>query len=100
MRAAARGTPWLSSRAAEALLERVRREQAAAGPDPAELAALTARELDVLRLLARGLGNAEIATELHISARTAKNHVSNILAKLHLHNRVHAAVFAVHHGLQ
>lgn len=99
VRAAARGTPWLSSRAAEALLDRVRREQASAQPDPEELATLTGRELDVLRLLARGLENAQIADELHISARTAKNHVSSILAKLHLHNRVQAAVFAVHHGL-
>ncbi len=99
VRAAARRTPWLSSRAAEALLERVRREQATPAPNPAELAPLTARELDVLRLVARGLENAEIAAELNISARTAKNHVSNLLAKLHLHNRVQAAVFAVQHGL-
>jgi NarL family two-component system response regulator LiaR len=78
VRAAARGTPWLSSRAAQALLDRVRHERSSSGPDPAELAALTAREQDVLRLLARGLENAEIASALHISARTAKNHVSSI----------------------
>lgn len=57
------------------------------------------RELEVLRLLARGLENAEIAEQLGLSSKTVKNHVSNILMKLELDNRVQAAVFAVRTGI-
>ena len=55
---------------------------------------LTDRELEVLRLVARGLANKEIAHQLFISENTVKNHVRNILEKLHLHSRVEAAVYA------
>ena len=73
-----------------------------APPPPQEasgLEQLSEREVDVLRLIANGLENAEIATELNISPRTAKNHVSNILAKLGLPSRVQAAVYAVRQGV-
>jgi DNA-binding NarL/FixJ family response regulator len=100
VRAAARGEPWLAPRAAEALLERIRAEAPEPRRDATALRSLTARELDVLRLLARGQENAEIAAELGISSRTAKNHVSAILTKLELSNRVQAAVYAVQHGLE
>jgi DNA-binding NarL/FixJ family response regulator len=60
---------------------------------------LSHRELDVLQLVARGMENAEIAEALSISPRTAKNHVSSILAKLGLPSRVQAAIYAVRHGL-
>lgn len=60
---------------------------------------LSERELQVLRLLAEGHDNAEIAAELCISPATAKSHVSNILTKLHTQNRVQAAVYAVRAGL-
>lgn len=60
---------------------------------------LSARELDVLRLLATGKENAEIARTLVISPKTVKNHVSRILNKLGLKNRVEAAVFAVRQNL-
>lgn len=60
---------------------------------------LTERELDVLRLLARGLSNKEIASELFISEKTVKTHVSNILAKLHLADRTQAALYAVRQRL-
>ena len=55
---------------------------------------LTDREVEVLRLVARGSANREIADELVISENTVKNHVRNILEKLHLHSRVEAAVYA------
>jgi DNA-binding NarL/FixJ family response regulator len=60
---------------------------------------LTDREVDVLRCLARGLTNADIAAELHLSAGTVRNHVSAILAKLDVSDRTQAAVIAVRHGL-
>jgi DNA-binding NarL/FixJ family response regulator len=96
--AAARGAAWLSPKAAEVVLGRIRTT-----PPPQEqdlaLAQLSSRELDVLRLIASGLENSEIAAELNISPRTAKNHVSNILTKLGLPSRVQAAVYAVRQGV-
>lgn len=61
--------------------------------------ALTAREKDVLRLVARGLNNQAVADELHISERTARTHVSNVLSKLQLTSRTQAALIAVREGL-
>ena len=60
---------------------------------------LTEREADVLRLLARGLNNAEIAGQLHLSEGTVRNHVSAILDKLGVSDRTQAAVIAIQHGL-
>ncbi|MDP9490978.1 MAG: response regulator transcription factor, partial [Actinomycetota bacterium] len=56
-------------------------------------------ENEVLRLIANGKDNAEIARELHISPKTVKNHISNILMKLQIENRIQAAVYAVRSGL-
>lgn len=99
VRAAAQGVAWLSPRAAELVLGRVRQWRAEQEHEPGSLDRLSTRELDVLRLIARGMENAEIAETLNISPRTAKNHVSNVLAKLGLPGRVQAAIYAVRHGL-
>ncbi len=61
--------------------------------------ALTSREIEVLRLVAKGMSNREIADELFISENTVKNHVRNILEKLHLHSRMEAVVYAVREKL-
>lgn len=60
---------------------------------------LTEREVEVLKLVAQGLSNQEIAKKLAVSERTARTHVSNILAKLHLANRTQAALYALREGL-
>jgi DNA-binding NarL/FixJ family response regulator len=99
VRAAADGSAWLSPRAAELVLGRLRRADADQVTDPEPLEQLSRRELEVLRLLARGMENTKIAQELNISPRTAKNHVSSILSKLGLPSRVQAAVYAVRRGL-
>ena len=61
--------------------------------------ALTGRELEVLKLVAKGMSNREIADELYISENTVKNHVRNILEKLHLHSRMEAVIYAVRERL-
>jgi DNA-binding NarL/FixJ family response regulator len=99
VRAAARGETWLSPRAAGALLDRVRRSNVESAPEPEVTSELSPRELEVLRLVARGLENSEIAAELGISPRTAKNHLSSILSKLGMTNRIQAAIYAVRSGL-
>jgi DNA-binding NarL/FixJ family response regulator len=97
VRAAARGESAISPRIASGLLQRLRE------PSNHETdlsgAPLTAREHDVLELIARGMGNPEIAQALYLSEHTVKNYVSSILAKLQVENRIQAAVRAVRAGM-
>jgi DNA-binding NarL/FixJ family response regulator len=97
--AASMGESLISPSIAVKVLQRVR----ASSPDleAAEtlLAQLSDRELQVLKLIANGKDNAQIAGELFISAKTVKNHISNILLKLSIQNRIQAAVYAVRSGL-
>jgi DNA-binding NarL/FixJ family response regulator len=72
---------------------------ASSGPDTVTAPRLTGRELEVLRLVARGNSNREIARELFISENTVKNHVRNILDKLQLHSRMEAVMYAVREKL-
>lgn len=91
IKAAAEGQVQLSPKAAARLLREVR------APESPET--LTERETDVLRLLALGKANKEIAYELHIGEKTVKTHVSNILSKLGVASRTQAALHAVRIGL-
>ena len=62
-------------------------------------AELSDREIEVLKLIANGKDNGQIAADLHISPKTVKNHISNILMKLQIENRIQAAVYAVRSGI-
>lgn len=74
-------------------------ETAPKEPAPIQLEALSERELEVLRLVAQGLSNKAIADSLNLSEHTVKTHLANILEKLHLRSRAHAAAYAVQAGL-
>lgn len=99
IQAASVGESLISPSIASKVLQRVR----ASTPDiqAAEtlLAELSDREVQVLKLIANGKDNSEIARELFISAKTVKNHISNILLKLSISNRIQAAVYAVRGGI-
>jgi DNA-binding NarL/FixJ family response regulator len=99
VRAAAAGDALLAPSVTRQLIEAFARRPPEAAPSPSRLASLTAREKDVLLLLARGRSNAEIATALFVSDATVKTHVGNVLAKLGLRDRVQAVILAYETGL-
>ena len=100
IRAVASGEALLAPSVTRRMIEEfVRRPPNAARPAPRELEQLTAREREVLVLMARGLSNAELAKEFVVSEATVKTHVAHMLAKLGLRDRVQAVVFAYESGV-
>ena len=101
VRAAARGESWLSPAVANEVVRRavsLPRPSPGFHPDRGDRGRLTPRELEVLSLLAQGLGNAAIARKLVVTKRTVQNHVSNIYGKLGVKSRTEAALLAIGRG--
>ena len=99
VRAAAAGHALLAPSGTRRLIEVFARRPPETTPSPARLASLTAREREVLTWLARGASNTEIAAALFVSEATVKTHVSNLLAKLGLRDRVQAVILAYETGI-
>jgi DNA-binding NarL/FixJ family response regulator len=99
IRAASVGESLISPHIAAKVLQRVRSTSTVSAIAETIRAELSDREIEVLKLIANGKDNAEIAGELHISPKTVKNHISNILMKLQIDNRIQAAVYAVKSGI-
>ena len=97
-----RGEPMLAPEATAVVMAKLAGgDEPAAPPAPTDpaIARLTAREREVLVGLGRGLTNRQLADELYVSEKTVKTHVSNVLAKLRVHDRTQAALYAVRVGL-
>ena len=99
VKAVANGDAVLSPQVTRQLLDRVAHRLPAATPTDGGAATLTEREREVLQLIAGGLSNAEIAAALVVAEPTAKRHVSNLLGKLGLRDRVQAVIYAYENGL-
>jgi DNA-binding NarL/FixJ family response regulator len=99
VRAVAGGGAWFDPAVAPRVLDRYREVVAPATRDAARLDLLTDREHAVLRLMARGATNPEIAASLHVAEATVKTHVGSIFAKLDARDRAAAIVFAYDHGV-
>jgi len=99
IRAASLGESLISPTIAAKVLQRVRASTTQPAIESTIRAELSDREIEVLKLIANGKDNAMIAAELHISPKTVKNHISNILMKLQIDNRIQAAVYAVRSGI-
>jgi DNA-binding NarL/FixJ family response regulator len=97
--AAARGESMMSAAVAAKLITRLRADGARRAGDNSRLAFLSAREIEILGLLATGRHNDDIAEQLSISPFTVRNHISNLLRKLRVDNRTQAAALAIRHGL-
>jgi DNA-binding NarL/FixJ family response regulator len=99
IRAASEGESLISPQIAAKVLQRLRSQSKDVDAAQTIRAELSDRELQVLKLIANGKDNAQIAGELFISPKTVKNHISNILMKLQIENRIQAAVYAVRSGI-
>jgi NarL family two-component system response regulator LiaR len=99
IQAASVGESLISPHIAGKVLQHVRATTAAPEAAATIRAELSDREIQVLKLIANGKDNGMIAGELHISPKTVKNHISNILMKLQIENRIQAAVYAVRSGI-
>ena len=99
IRAAALGESLISPTIAAKVLQRIRASSSQPEIESTIRSELSDREIEVLKLIANGKDNAMIAGELHISPKTVKNHISNILMKLQIDNRIQAAVYAVRSGI-
>jgi DNA-binding NarL/FixJ family response regulator len=99
VRIVAAGEALLAPSITRRLIERFAHRPVPGRQPGTSLEELTPRELDVLRLLARGMSNAEIAQQLIVGEATVKTHVAHVLAKLNLRDRIHAVVFAYESGL-
>jgi DNA-binding NarL/FixJ family response regulator len=99
VRTVSQGDALLSSSVARRLVDRFARPQPSPPALPTPGQTLSARELDIWRALARGRTNAEIAADLYISEATVKTHVSRVLAKLGLRDRIQAVIVAYETGL-
>ena len=99
IRAASAGESLISPTIAAKVLQRLRASNRQPEIETTIRAELSDREIEVLKLIANGKDNAQIAAELVISPKTVKNHISNILMKLQIQNRIQAAVYAVRSGL-
>jgi two-component system nitrate/nitrite response regulator NarL len=96
------GQPWMGralSTAALAKLSRNRADKQEADPEAAKIASLTPREREVVSVVAQGFNGARIAQELKISEATVRHHITSILSKLEVSNKLELAVYAFHHGL-
>ena len=98
IRVAAAGDALLAPSVTRRLIEAFAARPAAVAPSPSRLASLTPRERDILMLVARGLSNTEIASDLVVSEATVKTHVGHLLAKLGLRDRVQAVILAYETG--
>ena len=99
VRTVAAGEALLGPETTRLLIDRFIAGPAPNAPPPLEVATLTDRELEVLKLVSEGLSNAEIAARIYVSEGTVKTHVARILSKLGLRDRVQAVVFAFETGL-
>jgi DNA-binding NarL/FixJ family response regulator len=99
IRAASEGESLISPQIAAKVLQQLRAQSKDTDAAATIRAELSDRELEVLKLIANGKDNAQIARELYISPKTVKNHISNILMKLQIENRIQAAVYAVRSGI-